>query len=248
MIKLEIDDRENVKFVNILYDAIKDIKYLKSEQKRLIIADITITNMTTGDIILIERKTYADLAASIIDGRSYEQAARLRETELEYIKKGVNVEVFYLVESSNIGRSRISIEKIIKAMINKQIRDKFKLMRTYNMSDSANYLKSVIESFHKFGIIGSNAKTTKKEKLSKIKGKCKCNNNIPLVVTLYAHKGISYKLAITIGKLFKSVFNLICYFHEKGKHALIGLPIEGSSRKIGKKTSENIYFLLFGGI
>jgi len=224
-ISLTIDSRENVKFQNILYEEIKDLS-ITTNVAMLSVGDILITDGT--DSIIIERKTHQDLGASIIDGRSHEQASRLKEIESD------NTEVYYLIENCLLSSS-LSEDTIRQAIVNKQIRDKFKIMRTNSMKDSALYIRSVLKSLGDFGFKGDNAKTGQKEKI-----KIKKKNNSPLVLSLCALKGVSFSIAVAIDKTYLTMFNLICAFNQTKASTLIGINIT-DKRKIGKVMAEKIY-------
>ena len=82
--KLCIDVRETA-LAALLPDAVL---------KPLVLGDITIENEDGKELVIIERKTVADLAASIKDGRYREQSARLTSYSLD------NHRIVYLIEGS----------------------------------------------------------------------------------------------------------------------------------------------------
>ena len=47
------------------------------ERRRLDVGDVMLTSGASGDVLLVERKTWPDLAKSLSDGRYAEQKARL---------------------------------------------------------------------------------------------------------------------------------------------------------------------------
>ena len=71
-------------------------------QETLPLGDIVICDKEDKELIVLERKTLRDLAASIVDGRYNEQSFRLNQLNLE------NHNIIYLIEG-NISLSLIHI-------------------------------------------------------------------------------------------------------------------------------------------
>jgi DNA excision repair protein ERCC-4 len=85
-LRLLIDDRERN---TVLLSLLREMEDLAVECTRLEVGDFQI-----GDALVIERKTAADFAASLIDGRLFSQASRLVRSPLRpaYIIEGTPAE------------------------------------------------------------------------------------------------------------------------------------------------------------
>jgi len=94
------------------------------------------------DIIVIERKTLTDLAASIKDGR-------LRNQKLLLLSKVSRDNLYYVIEggldfSDNDSYvSGISKKALITSVLNTMIRDGIKTLQTKNLQDTANLILSM---------------------------------------------------------------------------------------------------------
>ena len=104
-----------------LIEIFKQMNYENYECKSIPLGDIII-----GDNIIIERKTWADLASSIIDGRYKEQKGRI----LSQIEQNKICRFFYIIEGSNFNLK--SYEKTIYqgALISISLRDNIHIIKT----------------------------------------------------------------------------------------------------------------------
>ena len=110
---------------------------LKVETENLPLGDIIICKDDGTELLIIERKTLCDLAASIRDGRYNEQSYRLNQCVLH------NHSIVYLLEgnihtykSSRYGRS-IEKEALISAMTSILWAKGFSLYRSLDLTESA---------------------------------------------------------------------------------------------------------------
>jgi ERCC4-type nuclease len=111
----------------------------------------TLKNMVIGDmavlhndveVVLVERKTVADLAASICDGRYKDQSARLLETGLP---------VVYLIEGSLNKGTSVPKKTMISAMVSMMLGKGFSVITTENLDDTATFLTCLTEKVAKEG-------------------------------------------------------------------------------------------------
>lgn len=138
---IQIDTRENELFTlveNILSTDSK-LNKLTLEYVQLPVGDICIRpDHESSEILLIERKSINDLAASITDGRYKEQSYRLFHTDLP------NHNVIYLIEGkiTDLNRrfSRIKPNALYSSMIVLQYFKGFSVFRTMSIRESANYI------------------------------------------------------------------------------------------------------------
>ena len=159
---LEIDYREKS-----LIEKLND-KQTIFQTSNLLIGDIHITTKKgeTQDsvpLLIIERKTLSDLAASIIDRRYTEQSYRLSVSEVH------NHNIIYLIEG-NIetfkSRTRITRDVLENAIISLGFGKGFTVVRTADVQDSANYITRLfnkVSKTNKFSFYYSCSNTLKSD-------------------------------------------------------------------------------------
>ena len=114
--------------------------------KPLVLGDITIEDDDGNDLVIIERKTVADLAASIKDGRYREQAARLTDFSLP------NHNIMYLVEGTLRGaKLPMPCDTLMGAMVSLWYGKGFSVMRTESLEQTAQFLRVMLAKFIKEG-------------------------------------------------------------------------------------------------
>lgn len=134
--KLVVDVREPS-----LMDALAQLG-VPFERKQLTLGDIVLVNGQDETIAIIERKTPADLASSIADGRYEEQSVRLSQTDLN------NHNVLYLIEgrvNSYVQRGSVSVAALRSAIVSLNFYKGFSVVHTENVRDSALYLKTFFD-------------------------------------------------------------------------------------------------------
>lgn len=138
---IQIDTRENDLYTLIEKCISEDSKLnnIHIESVQLPIGDICIRqDHESPEILLIERKSINDLAASIVDGRYKEQSYRLFHTDIP------NHNIIYLIEGkiTDLNRrfSRIKPNALYSSMIVLQYFKGFSVFRTMSIQESANYI------------------------------------------------------------------------------------------------------------
>lgn len=260
--KLFIDNREPKTIIDSL-------EFINNTSKNKII--IEIKSLDLGDyilydeeneknIIIIERKSLADLEASIKDGRYNEQSYRLSQNSL------VNHNIYYLIEGSiinyknkgfkntlysslfslsyfkgfSIFNSLNSIEsaEIIYCFVNKFLREKDKIgyySNIYNVSSNDKELSEDFKEENKGNNYLANIKNSKKSNITR--------DNIDILMLMQI-PGVSINSATTIINTHKSINNLINNL-TKDENCLNSLKTESNNRKISKNIIESIkYYLL----
>ena len=120
---------------------------------------IVIESLNIGDIVfrkgneilfVIERKTIADLKASIVDGRNREQKARI-------LGSGVKKEqIMYIVEG-NLNKlltnkiDGMPLSTMVGSMINTQLRDGIKIYKTVSLLETSQFILKLYDKFKKDG-------------------------------------------------------------------------------------------------
>ena len=158
--KIKIDYREKqlVEHIDrILKSNPKLQKNTTYELVSLEIGDISIcydknnendSNEKEKEILLIERKTVNDLASSIVDKRYNEQSHRLSNCcSLQ------NHNIIYLIEGNvlhvNMRYSRITPTALYSAMAVLQYHKGFSVFRTFNVSETAEYILRTADKIHR---------------------------------------------------------------------------------------------------
>ena len=203
---------------------------IKSE--RLPIGDVIISDTTKQgeekDIVIFERKTLADLAASIRDGRYKEQSFRLIETAAA---TGFNTHhIVYIIEGDlaryDERHTQITKTALQSAMVSLMYYKGFSVIRTMNVCETADFILHFADKVAKEGPLsvadtGTAATATptaqaysevsaKKEKRDYI-----TRENIGEIM-LAQVPGISAKMAAAIlAKYGGSMYEFLCDLHRK---------------------------------
>jgi len=149
--EIKIDFRENN-----LIDKINEIRENNSCYENI---SITVENLPLGDIIItqdgneiiiVERKTWKDLEASIKDGRYKEQGYRLSNCSVH------NHNIFYLIEGdlehfvpNNYGRNRITKTTLLSSLTSISYSKGFSLYKSQSIRESALWLLQMTEKIRK---------------------------------------------------------------------------------------------------
>jgi len=215
-------------------------------QETLPLGDIVISNNENKELIVIERKTLRDLAASIVDGRYNEQSFRLNQLNLE------NHNIIYLIEG-NLGSykpmSRIDKNALLSSMVTLNYFKGFSVFRTISIQETCDFIikcgikllkekkagyydKSIENKIEINDSYSSVLKCAKKNQITK--------NNIGEIM-LSQIPGISHLSAKGIMEKFETLETLIDSI-KKDKNCLDDIKI--NNRKISKTCVKNIFIFL----
>lgn len=131
-----IDCREN-KLIELMRSAGRSI-----EVESLNIGDIVFRDETGKDIVIIERKSVADLAASISDGRYNEQSYRLNSCDTK------NHNIIYLIEGdirTQVSHSRITPDILYSSITSIILFKGFSLFATHDVVESSNLITQMFK-------------------------------------------------------------------------------------------------------
>jgi len=199
---------------------------LPAETKNLILGDVCIQK-DGQDLIILERKTVADLSASIIDGRYQEQSFRLLESNLPPHR------IVYLIEGSLDREQSIQKKSLISAMISLWFTKGFSVVQTASLDETVEFLQILLEKVTKESEgqdYVSTLKTKKKDKLTP--------ENIDIVL-LSQIPGISTVTAKAILQVYPTVYVLTSALKEK-KDCLSTFTYGDKKRKLSKSCIENL--------
>jgi crossover junction endonuclease MUS81 len=177
--------------------------------KPLDIGDIQIINQneTNGEIkieLIIERKTFADLYSSILDGRYKEQKARLESyTNFDNTKP----KLIYLIEGQYGIDKHINYDTIDSALLGSSIRDNYKIIYSVNIDHT---IKLIDKTYNKIDeYINKNTNTT--NYINTVKT-CKKENLTPdkcYILQLACIPNLSTNIAENIAKIYPTFEKLI---------------------------------------
>jgi ERCC4-type nuclease len=245
-------------------------KLYKLKIEKLHIGDIVLEDDSGKTILIFERKTLNDLAASIKDGRYNEQSFRLNKEPTH------NHHIVYIIEGDieryNEKRTRISKKTLISTMFSLLYYKGFSVYRTNTIFETADTILFFTEKYHRTCVNETNRKPfyelstdhsniiveneqkspTKTDidesekycsviKSHKEKNEYITPENINIIM-LSCVPGINSKTAIQIMSEYKTVNNLICHI-EKEPNCLNTFMLKmdnGNTRKINKNCVDNI--------
>lgn len=235
----------------------------REKDLKIIFPKANFQNLDLGDIkflyedkvfLLIERKTFKDLIASIDDGRYRNQKKRLLESGIEKNR------ILYLLEG-NMDDVPGKMKTVFGMIINTLYRDKIPVIKMNSLEETIYFLNRIKEKLENNdpGILKNFMFDCAQdggehlEYLSTIKQKKK-DNLTPLncsILQLAQIPGVSITSSNIILEKYKSLNGLILAFHEieKEKRELMLSNIEintstGKIRKLGNILSKRIYMYL----
>lgn len=256
-IKIDVRESELIKKVQNYITNFSAYNNIILSTESLPLGDIIINN-GQKDIIIIERKSINDLAASIKDGRYEEQSYRLNGLELH------NHNIIYLIEgniSHPLFKNRFDKSTIYSAIFSILYYKGFSILRSVDLDETAfilcNMITKIEKMKHKEGFYllqntnnnNTNLLEGEEKDYCKVVKKIKKDNitseNIGEIM-LSQIPGVSSNTAIAILQKYKSISNLIINIQKDDK-CLIDICIidkNNKSRKINKTSIENIYKFL----
>jgi ERCC4-type nuclease len=258
-IKIKIDAREKA-LIPLIQGKIVDVDFLSISVENLCLGDIHfIHEETDKELVIIERKSLSDLAASIKDGRYNEQSYRLDGHPVH------NHNIVYLIE----GNATVRPDKhtIYSCLFSLGYRKGFSVWRTISLDETAQficnsakylakmeplngYFLNLNDSTNEGECVETTENETATEYVNVIKSVKKENitpNNIGEIM-LSQIPGVSANAAIAIMKKFKHITHLIADLQEEGEKCLEDIRVvgekNGKERKLTKTCISNIVAFL----
>jgi len=249
--KLIIDEREKS-----LYERCKSIMETSTKmlcvqisKSTLVLGDIMITTDEDKPVILVERKTFADLFASIKDGRYEEQSHRLLHAS-EFPPHSI----FYVLEGM-MSQLRHSGEKSIvhSAATSLSFFKGFSIHRTATIHETAEWLIHMADKIDREFGKGTlpyylRTQDSNPEPYCSVIKKVKKENVTPEnmgEIILCQIPGISSATAVAVMKLFQGNIQQMLQTIQTDPTCLENIVME-SGRKINRSTAENIKKYLCG--
>ena len=219
-----------------------------------------IVNLTLGDIVLkyqnniillIERKTSKDLAASIRDGRHKEQKYRLMNSNIN------SKNILFLIEGElkDMEHGKVDKKTLQGSIINTMFRDGLNVYRTEGIEETIYFIERLMDKVKKDKKCVANLVEEIIEPNidyldTKVLTKKKClTPDVYNQFVLLQIPGVSKVFVETILQQYSSIKKIIQEYNnletEKEKENLFtNLELVGKKRKIGKVISKRIYEFL----
>ena len=203
---------------------------LKAETKNLVLGDISIEK-DGQDIVIVERKTVADLAASICDGRYSEQSFRLLESTLPPHR------IVYLIEGSLDSVQSIPKKSLMTAMISLWFSKGFSVVQTTTIDETVEFIQYLFEKVSK--------ESNEKDYVStiKIKKKDKLTPETVDILMLSQIPTISTVTAKALLQTYETMFKLTQSLKENST-CLDTFTYGEKKRKLSKKSIESLKLFL----
>ena len=251
--KIIIDNREKG-LIPIIQSLNKDENYnIEIDIEKLDVGDIIIKD-AYNEKMIIERKTFNDLASSLRDGRYREQSYRLNSVDIH------NHNIVYLIEGERDKYSnkynKVPFSTLLVTMFCIQYYKGFTIYQTRNIVETAEYILKITDKLIRekkrisYYECGEKNKNTEKTYTDVVKRAKKANirpENIGEII-LSQIPGISTKSSKSIMSNFNSLYDLLCNL-KKDKSCLDNIDIEiknGSKRRISQSVKNNIIkYLLY---
>ena len=191
-------------------------KNIQIQTEQLPIGDILIQH--AEQTLVFERKTLADLAASIKDGRYSEQRQRLKSTYPFH-------RITFIIEGSTTSlrtqpmTARIPSKTILSALISAQYRDGFHVYHTTGPTDTLWYLQQIAE---RMGEKTQLETECKEDYGASLRVKTAKRDNVTpelcYLLQLSQLPGISMATATEISKTYPTMRTLLSAITEKGRN------------------------------
>lgn len=256
LIKLDFRENKLISLCNALLpddDNNNDNNKIKIVSENLPLGDIIICDNEGNEKIIVERKSLADLAASIRDGRYKEQSFRLNQCSLH------NHHIYYLIEGDlryyRPFKGLPDKKALLSAMVSINYFKGFSLQRTINLEETAEWIIHLATKLEKeSGTIpyyngGAEIIDTNPNYANVIGKRIKKDNITPEnigEIMLSQIPNVSNASASAIMKKFDTIANLINALHNDEKCLNdVSLPNKnGQIKKLTKPCINNIYGFL----
>jgi len=271
IIKIDCREKELINLINTIKpDKYNDINIVI---ENLELGDIIITDDDDKEIIIIERKTVKDLAASIKDGRYKEQSFRLTHYNNVH-----NHNIIYLIEGNiqkykphGFSKNKIDNLTIYSSIISIIYQKGFSVYKTDNLEETAMWLLQITNKLMKKDILSyysNNNNSNNNNSNNNNSNNNNNNNNLKIeycnnisktkklnitpdnidIILLQQIPGISFITASAIIEKYKSIKNLINNLTDENKDEFYNITIKNKDsdkfRKISKKVIDNLFAYL----
>lgn len=228
--KLIVDSREK----SDIHEAVQS-EISISEQRNLDVGDFAICDDSDNIIVLLERKTCRDLAASLSDGRYKEQKIRLLSSSVRW--KGYIIEGEFPENGIRQGSRVIVKNTYYSILLGMTMRDKLLVYHTENLQETIKLLGQMIKKIPDYLSIQDSAVDAQEAHIKSISTVRKENMKPKLcyLAQLCQIPGVSHKIASYISDKYPN-FSILLHVSVDDL-AKINL----NKRRLGKVLAERIY-------
>lgn len=236
-IEIIVDNRENFVFIELIENK---LQHYKISHANLDVGDIHI-KYNEKLVLVIERKTINDLAASLVDSRYHEQKMRLKST-MEKCR------VIYVIEGGlndlSAYNSTFTIDTYNGCLIGTIFRDKIPVYVAADINHTIELIDGICKRLHKYEKdLQDDTDCTKAEsdycKTIKLRKKDNLTPYVIFISQLRVIPGVSAQIAEKIAEIYPSMTALIKALENDGINVIKNIKI--STRCIGNVLSERIY-------
>ena len=203
---------------------------LTAETKNLILGDVCIQK-EGQDILILERKTVADLSASICDGRYQEQSFRLLESNLPPHR------IVYVIEGSLESEQSLPKKNLMSAMISLWFTKGFSVVQTKSVDDTVEFIQILFDKVTKESESHDYISTIKIKKKDKL-----TPENIDILL-LSQIPSVSTVTATALLQMYPTVYDLTTAL-KKDPTCLATFTYGEKKRKLSKPCIENLCIYL----
>ena len=243
--KLKVDNRE--------HKALEILQMPEAVTEQLSLGDFQIVNADGSEAFIIERKTIADLAASVKDGRYKEQKLRLKEhkrispcTQILYIIEG------RLPVDEETVTYGLSSKAMYTFMYNSMFRDGIHVINTQSLLHTCNVITGLFRRVSSATLLVSTVATTSNmqdeyaEALIKSRRKDNVNKNMSFLIQLSSIPGISHSKAKVLaeGLQVASMYDLVTLLKQSSTQDPVKTltAVNGIGKTIAHSVLEHIGF------
>lgn len=243
-----------IKFDNREKDLVKLLheKGYHFDLENLELGDIQIVDLNTHEImIIIERKTLADLSASIKDTRYKEQKGRFIHSLKPHVRK------IMLIEGEKMSDFKLPAKTLDSVIVNTMLRDNIHIHMSKNLEDTCKFLETIILQIVKYyDDLKKEIINGEKPAFEEMNSTCKMNkkdnitNDVCFRNMLAQIPGVSTSIATVFVEKYGNMNNFLIELGKNGEKLsiikIIGEEKYGkNSRRVGDKVGEKIYNFLF---
>ncbi|KAJ3349651.1 hypothetical protein GGF32_005346 [Allomyces javanicus] len=152
--------------------------------------------------MVLERKTFADLLASIKDGRFRQQRERL----LQFARESPGTKLLYVLEGG-LPRSSTDASVVMGALENLAVIHGIPVLTTFTVAQTCASLKRLVQ---KIGAESSTSSAQDTLTLAHMKSRKAVPTN-PLATMLCTIDGVGPKIALALSERFRTMQDLVCF-------------------------------------
>lgn len=242
-LKIQVDYRERELIGVAEADENGVATKMKFEVCNLPVGDVCYggTSTQSAPLLLVERKTWSDLVASIKDGRFRQQKERSLEAT------GDAGKILFIIEGSKKSIKRSDIKIVDGAILNLLFKHQMKVLFTADPTETWSAIKTIKGKLSDPATPSPAVVVPVAVGGLKSRGD-KINENV-LAAQLSVIPGISFKMGLKVAEVYRTMNDLMLAYNrlsdQKAREGMLAAIRLNDTRTIGKLTSAKIYKALF---